>query len=384
MRVLLASTLLSLCLLLTLNSFATGFKPEASPSKQYVVDVLDRLHIVDLQHASFSDKFSAQVCIGLLSRVPLSQGKAYGYALFAEADTTWFVDLTAVTDLSRFNTSVAALIQNDCVRSKLAKGYILYNASMHKALLPNVITLAAVTDYIPVEVAQARMIQVMGDLPVWDVSKEWPGFSTLKATRWLYERYVNVTTNLAKVNPGYLSKTVAGNIKEELDPKRGMKLTLVDYLTKERMFTLFLPLGCIPLTAEHRLFEKIVNSNPWSRPIKVFGYDDSWAIAGDLFEAETFCSKEHNLGQIATVDVSNLAFFSLSEPIKAPLPVNMKKPAKSVYNPEYTYVALVLGDGDNIDYVKRFMPAEMKQRIKRCKSNAKLCKCCYCISQFRP
>ena len=340
-------------------------------AKGYVVDVLDRLRIVDLRDASFAEKFSAQVCIGLLSRSPVTTGKAYGYAVFAENDVTWFRDLTGVDNVWQFNTSVELLVNRDCIQSKVTKGFILYNATAHKTLLPNIITLAAVTDAIPLEVSQKGLLP---GLPVFDIEKQWAGFSTLKATSWLYERYINSTSNLAKINPGYKSRSIIGNIREELDEKRTMKLTLIDYLTKEKMFTIFLPLGCIPLTAEHRLFEKIVNSNQWKRPIKVFGYDDTWAIAGDLFEAETFCSKEHNLGQIATTEVNNLAFFSLSEPIKSPLPVNAYHKANSNYNPEYTYVSLVLGDGDNIDYVKRFMPAEMKHRLKSCSIDPKLCK----------
>ena len=40
-------------------------------------------------------------------------------------------------------------------------------------------------------------------------------------------------------------------------------------------------------------------TNSWPRPITVFGYDDTFAVAGDLFEAETTCVKEHNMGQVS-------------------------------------------------------------------------------------
>ena len=46
--------------------------------------------------------------------------------------------------------------------------------------------------------------------------------------------------------------------------------------------------------------------NPWNEPVTVYGYDDAWALAGDLFEAETNCVKEHNLGQSATEGCPNL------------------------------------------------------------------------------
>ncbi len=56
--------------------------------------------------------------------------------------------------------------------------------------------------------------------------------------------------------------------------------------------------------------EQIVTNNPWPRPIAVYGYDDTFPVAGDLFEAETTCVKEHNMGQVASTGVNNLSFFS--------------------------------------------------------------------------
>ena len=40
---------------------------------------------------------------------------------------------------------------------------------------------------------------------------------------------------------------------------------------------------------------------------QVYGYDDTMAVAGDLFEAETDCV--HDLGQVASNGCSNLAFY---------------------------------------------------------------------------
>ena len=63
-------------------------------------------------------------------------------------------------------------------------------------------------------------------------------------------------------------------------------LGLVGYIVKERLFNFFLNLGCVPLTDDHALTERIATSNGWRRPIVVYGYDDTIALAGDLFEAE--------------------------------------------------------------------------------------------------
>ncbi len=72
---------------------------------------------------------------------------------------------------------------------------------------------------------------------------------------------------------------------------------LVDFIVKEKLFNFYLYYGCIPLTKEHELMEKIVKNNNWIKPVKVYGYNNAWNIGGgDIFEAETNCVKEHNLG----------------------------------------------------------------------------------------
>lgn len=87
-------------------------------------------------------------------------------------------------------------------------------------------------------------------------------------------------------------------------------MKFIDYAIKEKMFTMFLVYECIPGTKEHAVQERVVRENNWPRPITVYGYDDTWGILGDLFEAETTCVKERNMGQVASIGVSNLGFFS--------------------------------------------------------------------------
>ena len=99
---------------------------------------------------------------------------------------------------------------------------------------------------------------------------------------------------MAKINPGYDVHSISGNIHKNLT--KSMDAKLVDYSVKEKMFSFFEVYGCIPGTEEHALLEQIVNNNPWSKPITVYGYDDTWGIMGDLFEAETTCVKERNMG----------------------------------------------------------------------------------------
>jgi hypothetical protein len=42
----------------------------------------------------------------------------------------------------------------------------------------------------------------------------------------------------------------------------------------------------------------IATNNPWSRPIMVYGYDDSFPLGGPLFEAQTTCVKARNMGLV--------------------------------------------------------------------------------------
>merc|ERR1719191_193282 len=100
----------------------------------------------------------------------------------------------------------------------------------------------------------------------------------------------------------------------------------------------------------------MVNANPWPKPIAVWGYDDTIPVAcknceSGLFEAETLCvmNADHSMGQVASWDANNLAYFG-RKPIRAPLQQAPRLPQKK-YNASATYVTLIIGDGDNIDYL---------------------------------
>jgi len=169
---------------------------------------------------------------------------------------------------------------------------------------------------------------------------------------------------MSKMNPGL---DVHGHpLHPPLDGS--ISFGLADYIVKERLFNFFLNDGCIPLTKDHALMEKIVTNNPWPRPIAVYGYDDTFPVAGDLFEAETDCVKEHNMGQIASNGCANLAYFSsLSKPLTAPL-IQNKPVHNEPYNKSKTYLGLVIGDGDNVNFIKGSRAAWMNDRVSRCEN----------------
>jgi len=187
------------------------------------------------------------------------------------------------------------------------------------------------------------------------------GFSSLTATEWVFDRYANLTTTMSKLNPGF---DVHGDHKLNPPLTKAPHVKLTDYIVKQRLFNFWLENGCIPLTKEHSLMSRMVTENPWPKPITVYGYDDTLALAGDLFEAETDCVSQHNLGQVASL-VNNLAYWSRKPPINTQVR-QVPEPKAAPYNASKTYVSIVLGDGDNIGFVKGSRRGWMQDRVRKC------------------
>jgi len=75
------------------------------------------------------------------------------------------------------------------------------------------------------------------------------------------------------------------------------------------------------------------------------------------------------MGQIATSGVSNLAYFDRQPAITQPLIQNIQP--NEVYNASRSYVTLVMGDGDNIQFLKSARRDWMIERVSRCPSSSK-------------
>ena len=357
------------------------------------------LHIVDLglglggePNANLSTAVAVQTCVGLMNRDPSVAGAAY--TLLDTVDPEWLADTDKIcvagfnyTNVTRRGfpcqataprlplTPRAKLLQT-CVAAKkpdgtrLVTGYIRYDPSRsaQQLITPNIVTLAAVLDAIPLPDGDPLAAQ----LPkVFDALEEFNSFSALQATEYMHTHFVNHTSTMAQMNPGW---DVHRPTKPPTKPALTQDLNpgLIDYIVKERLFNFFMMNQCVPHTAEHALMERIVTQNPWPRPIAVLGYDDTWAIAGDLFEAETTCVKEHNMGQIASDGVNNLAYYSSKPSIAAPLRQN--QPVRQVaFDASKTYVALVIGDGDSIKHMKRWSRGFMLHRVQRCHADPEGC-----------
>ena len=241
------------------------------------------------------------------------------------------------------------------------RGYIRYSSSAQQQFLPLIAT-AGVLDAIPLEPTDPRAANLTLR---FDALAEFANATAHDATAAVFDRFANMTTGLAKLNPGY---DVHGHpLRPPLT--RTPNLKLVDYVVSRRLFALWLNNGCLPLTAEHKLFRRIVADAPWPKPIAVYGYDDTFPFGGDLFEAETTCVPEHSLGQVASL-VGGLSWWSNAEPpVTTPLP-QPPPPPPVVFNASKTYVALIVGDGDNIGFVKSTRRDWMEQRVARCEAKA--------------
>jgi hypothetical protein len=205
---------------------------------------------------------------------------------------------------------------------------------------------------------------------VFDALETFSGFKALEATQYVYENHVDSTTTVAMENPGYEQPGEDPFIvKLTGKPQTG----LIDFIVKERLFAFFLWFACADLTKEHALMEKMIGSNPWPKPITVYGYNNAFRVfGGDIFEAETACTTQKNMGQVATGGTSNMAYWSSKERLTKPLlqnPGTVSEP----YDSSKTYISFIAGDGDNVNFVKGSRRDWMLHRLESCKADKALC-----------
>ena len=124
---------------------------------------------------------------------------------------------------------------------------VLYSYSEQQALLPNILTVAAVLEAIPIAVE----MDVPCDNIVFDATEVFKEHNTpYLATKYVYDKYVNDTTGLAMLNPGY--STSEGNL---WDPALSgdMNPVMIDFVFSEKLFVMFLINGCIKCTEQRTL-----------------------------------------------------------------------------------------------------------------------------------
>ncbi len=318
--------------------------------------VLTLVHIEP--EASPAVKIAVQACAGLCNR------KHGGSVLthMDDKDLQWITELELQPD----KTLTANAFLDACMAE--FPRCVQYSYDRQRALLPNILTVSAVLEAIPI--AEEMNIR-WGDV-VFDATAEFRDRDTpYLATKYVYEKCVNDTTGLAMLNPGYSTndgKVWKPGLVDNMNP------SMIDFVFSEKLFVMFLVNGCITCTSEHDLLNDIVSVNPWPKPIGVYGYANNWMVFGGyLFEAQTLCSASRNMGAIPT-EVNNLSFFSTRrEPIADPDEIPQNKPEDVRYDPTKTYVAFILGDGDNINFMMGMRLEWFRQRAEACRAGKDSC-----------
>lgn len=318
---------------------------------------------------SLPSQIAVHACAGLYNR-------RTGGSVFVQSDADVqqaAIDGAVVRDeqwldalgLSPAGTVAAGPFLEACVQD--FGGCVRYDYPAQHEIMPAILTVAAASGVPPL----ADEDPLPCAAPVVDATALFAGKTTqLQATQVVYERYLDQTTGLAMLNPGY----------DRFDPDRAnpalvddMSVALVDLVFSRRLFVVFLVNGCVDHTEEEALLGRIVNESPWEKPVGVFGYNDSWLAGGYLYEAQTRCLPSANMGAIPT-RTTNLSFFETRSPaITDPALLPRSPPENPGYDPSRTYVAFVVGDGDNVRYLMSTRRDWMEQRLARCRGTTPAC-----------
>ena len=279
---------------------------------------------------------AVQACAGLHNR------KVGGsvFVHFEASDQTWIDELklkpTETVSATEFVQSCVAAFPT-CVR---------YQYKPQQEILPAILTAAAALEAVPLD----EGLGVTCASPVLDAVVVFKDLNTpVLATKYVIEQYAAQTTGLAMLNPGYNTHpTDPAN-----PPFTGeMQPALVDYVFAHKLFVVFLVNGCIDGKPEKALLSSIVNAGHWPTPVGVYGYNNALMVAGGyVYEAQTRCLDSRNMGAIPS-ETTNLSFFSTRGEAPTLAKPMAQNPLESVsYDPTRTYVAFVVGDGDNIQYM---------------------------------
>ena len=160
------------------------------------------------------------LCPGLFNRNSTVAGPAIGFLVPGadgvgdDADNAfWFnatgdVNNTVAISTTSFLRRCLHGLSGDNM-PPVAKGYLRYHYAEQKIILPNLITISAVTDTVPLEDTQLAALGLAGETPTFDAVKTFANLTGMptdaaarSATAWVYARYVNATGGMAKMNPG--------------------------------------------------------------------------------------------------------------------------------------------------------------------------------------
>jgi len=338
------------------------------------------MYVIDIGYqdsgVSMADRLAVLACQGLMNRN--TDEETAVYSMKESWDQLWLdTALQQDADWELLPLTSSEFLADICARENFAK--LLYSKELHHEIIPQLITVAGVLDAVPLDV-DSSMDQIpswMDHEVVFDAGATFSQVSELVATQFVFDNYGHLTTGVAMMNPGWKQPDDLHPLEHELvrDPNVG----LADYIIKERIFNFFLYTGCVPLTEEHELMGRMMTdpNMSWKKPVEVFGYNDAVHLFGSVFEAETNCIAAHNMGQVASSGINNFSFFNRRDSIESPddllgyLGALLQTrqdiaDGKLVYDPNTTYMTFIVGDGDNIAFMKGGRRGWMTERVLSC------------------
>ncbi len=323
------------------------------------LNVADEFTVVELDSDALPTlQLAVQACVGMHNR-------KLGGSIYVEKEThdgEWLdeLGLQPAQTLSATDFLESCLVEfPSCVR---------YAYEDQQKLIPNILTVASVLDAVPLDTG----MDVVCSNVVFDATLEFAEKNTpYLATETVFEKYGEQTTGLAMLNPGYDT-----NASDVANPELtgAPRSSLVDFIFSKKLFTIFLVNGCRDESPEKELFQNIVDAGYWTTPIGVYGYNNSWMVMGGyLYEAQTLCLESHNMGAIPTM-TGNLSFFSTRRAaITESSELARNEPEEIEYDPSKTYVAFVIGDGDNIRFIMSTRNVWLRQRLDDCSKTENSC-----------
>ncbi len=328
-------------------------------SKEDAPDHAVQLTVVQVDaQAPAPFQLAVQACAGLHNR------KVGGsvYIDMEAHDKTWLDEL----DIKPHATVSAPDFLKACVAAFPA--CVRYNYKDQQALLPNILTVAAALDAVPLDDG----LTVTCANVAFDATQQFKDQNTpYLATKYVFEHYVQHTTGLAMLSPGYDEHPA---VVAQPTLTKDMSPALVDFVFSQKLFVVYLVNGCTEGNPERDLLSSIVNAGHWPTPLGVYGYNSTWNIGGgDLYEAQTRCLASRNMGAIASM-TGNLSFFSTRRaPIAKAGEVKQNALEPIQYDPGKTYVAFVVGDGDNVEYMMHTRHDWFRQRLVECQQENNAC-----------
>lgn len=317
--------------------------------------VASATYVVERSPRSRGETLVLQVCAGLMNRAMPQSVYVVPTVGESSKESEWYSEL--------YGAMPSPIPYDRLVKECLVhvKGMIKYDYVRDQRLMPQIITYSGTLDLLPLTENLYNLSVVI------DVATRFKGMSVAEATMHVFDEVGQQTQMLAFLNPGY---DVHGSspIRPPLVPRSHEEFKMVDLAVKDKAFGIFLLNGCIPATPEHRVLEAIVRQAPWPKPIATYGYLDMWSVAGNLFEAPTFCTDERVMGAVPTLSARNLAFHSGAPRIEKGELIQRSNVGIE-YDPQHTYLSFVMGDGDNLAFVHGVLFDQVRARKQLCRVN---------------